>query len=379
VTSPSPNRFRLLVGGDAFCRAVAEDLGAAPGRVCVQFSTFEGDRAGQAFGDLLLARASAGGDVRMILDRYSEVIVSDTYPVALHRRRAVAEERRATRHLLERLAGVGVAIQQVAPPGRFRQYLLYRDHKKMVVLDDEIAYVGGINVSDHNFAWHDFMVRIEGPLAADVGRDFMTTWAGSTAPLTEARPLGDYVLNQCAGRPTILDEVIRLVGDARDHLVIESPYLCGDRIEAALLDAASRGVRVLVIVPSRPNHLHNRVWSPTVRRRLTHRNITVRGFSGTDGMTHAKLLVVDDRIAVLGSLNYQEIEALTQKELNVFVREPSIVAELRAFAESDAAGGIALSPPRWAPGRTTYHVAHALLERWTRRLARRPAWRARYC
>jgi len=121
------------------------------------------------------------------------------------------------------------------------------------------------------------------------------------------------------------------------------------------------------------------VWVRKLRKRLRHDNIEVLGYPGSDGMTHAKLLIVDDATATFGSLNYQELEALTQKELNVFTRDPQLVAELRALATADAAVSRPVPRPRSAFGWFTYRVLHWLLRGWTNRLVRRAAWRAKYC
>ena len=370
---------RVFVGAEAFTNALRADLEHCEHTLRVQFSTFEGDAAGQAFAGMLLERAAAGVEVQLILDGYSEVITDDVYPFALRGRAKLHAEKRRTVELLAHLESSGIAIHRVAPAGRFARYLLYRDHKKMVVIDGRAAYVGGFNVSDHNYAWHDFMVRVDGDVVRDVARDFASTWAGETVALTERLDHGDYVLNQSAGRPTILDDALRLIAGARERLVIESPYLCGGSIEGAILDAARRGVRVLLVTPLRPNHLHNKVWVRKLRRRLRHANIQLVGYPGTGGMTHAKLLIVDNRVASFGSVNYQEIEALTQKELNVVTRDPDLVAELGALAAADAAESRPVPIPRTAFGWWSYRLAFWLVRIWTNRLLRKPDWRARYC
>jgi cardiolipin synthase len=350
----------------------------------VQFSTFEGDEAGQVFGELLLDRVAAGVEVQVILDGYSEIIADDVYPFAIRGRGVLAAGKRHRLELLERLEAGGVPVRRVNPPGRFARYLPFRDHKKMVIVDDRIAYVGGINISDHNYAWHDFMVRVDGPVVDDVVSDFTSTWAGQTVALTEHRSDRDFALNQCPGRPTILDATLDVIAHARERIVMESPYLCGDRVETALLDAAIRGVAVVLVTPGRANHLHNRVWVRKLRRRLRHDNIKVLGYPGTDGpgpggMTHAKLLIVDDTVATFGSLNSQEIESLTQKELNVFTRDPDLVSELSALANADAAVSQPVPQPRSAFGWFTYRFWYWFARTWTNRLLGRAAWRAEYC
>ena len=370
----------VFVGAEAFVDALRNDVADCHRTLRVQFSTFEGDEAGQVFAELLLERRTAGVEVEVILDGYSEVIADDVYPFSIRGRKTLTTERRKRTDLLADLERGGVALRRVNPAGRFHRYLLHRDHKKMVVIDDRIAYVGGLNVSEHNYGWHDFMVRVDDPeLVAAVVADFTGTWAGETPALTIQSDDHDYVLNHAPGRPTVLDAAIDLVASARVRIVVESPYLCGERIERALLDAARRGVHVRLVTPLRPNHLHNRVWVRKLRRRLRHANIAVLGYEGSGGMTHAKLLVVDGEIATFGSLNYQEIEAVAQKELNIFTRDPALVAELETLATADAGSSRPVPIPVTSFGWFTYRFLHWLVRAWTRRLLRRPTWRATYC
>lgn len=373
------NRFTLLAGAGAFMDELARTLQGDHARLYAQFMTFEGDATGQAFADMLAQQAARGADVRLMVDAYSDVILSDVWPVLIHRQGEVAAERARTHALFDRLRAQGAGVKRTAPPGALGRYLLYRDHKKMVVLDDRIAFVGGINISDHNYGWHDFMVKIEGPLAATLAHDFRTTWDGRTAPLATPCPGADFALNQCAGRYSIFEEILRMIGRAQRTIVIESPYLLGDHIERALRAAAERGVRVALILPGRSNKLLYRRWVRVLRRRLDHPHVTVWGFRGCGGMTHAKLILVDDQWASFGSLNMIELEGLTQKELNVFSSSPDLIAQLQALIARDLAQAAPLPAPRFVAGRPLYTVLYHFFRWWTRRLIRDADWKARYC
>ncbi|WP_162909529.1 phospholipase D-like domain-containing protein [Aggregatilinea lenta] len=373
------NRFDVRVGAAAFMASLRADLDRCEHSLYAQFMTYEGDASGEAFSALLAAKAAARLDVRLMVDGYSDVILSDVYPILVHRRGDVQRERSHTLALFDRLRADGVGVKRTAPPGRFKQYMLYRNHKKMVVLDERIAYVGGINISDHNYAWHDFMVRIEGPLAAVLARDFCSTWDGATVPLTARVPDGDFVLNQCAGRYSIFEEVLDMIGRAQHTLVIESPYLLGDHVETALRAAAERGVRVTLILPARSNKLLYRIWVRKLLHRLDHPNVTVFGYEGSGGMTHAKLIVADDRWASFGSFNMIELEGLTQKELNVFSSDPALIAQLNAVVTADLEAASPMALPRTVWGRFTYTILYRFFKWWTRTLLHRPDWKTLYC
>ncbi|NLX09898.1 MAG: phosphatidylserine/phosphatidylglycerophosphate/cardiolipin synthase family protein [Chloroflexi bacterium] len=369
----------MLVGAEAFLHALRIDLPGCHHSLYAQFMTYEGDASGQAFSALLAEKAAAGVDVRLLVDGYTDVVLSDVYPLLLHRWRAVRAERARTRALFDRLRAGGVGVRRTAPPGFLGRYMLYRNHKKMVVLDEQIAYVGGINISDHNFAWHDFMVRVEGPLVHDLARDFCSTWDGHTVALATPRPNLDFVLNQCAGRYSIFAEVLSMIDRAEQTLVIESPYLLGDQIERRIRAAAERGVRVTIVLPGRSNKLLYRLWVRKLLQRLSHPNIALYGFAADGGMTHAKLIIVDDRWASFGSFNMIELEGLTQKELNIFTSQTRFIARLNALIADDRARSHPLPPPRTTYGRFTYSLLYRAVRWWTNRLLRNPKWKARYC
>ena len=373
------NTYKVLVGTQAFLDALHTDLDDCNRSLDAQFMTYEGDAAGLAFSERLAAKAAQGVAVRLLVDGYTDFVVSDVYAYALPLHPAVRAEHRRTQAMLAELPDRGVAVKRTAPPGWMGRFMLYRNHKKMVLIDERVAYVGGINVSDHNFAWHDFMVRIEGPLVAELVRDYAATWTGEPLALAPVNGADDYLVSQNAGRPALLDAMLGHIDAAQHTLVIESPYLFGDRTEAHLLAAAERGVQLTLITPFNSNHGIYRVWVRALRRRLDHPNIALYGYQGTGGMTHAKLLIADNTWGSFGSFNFFELEGVGQKDLNVFSTNADLIAQLRALVAADLAQSVRLEPPDFAPGRFTYSAAYRLVHWWTQRQLKDPAWRAIYC
>jgi len=380
ATEPgADHRFRVLVGSAAFLDSLADDVAAASSSVHVQFSTYEGDDSGEAFGRLLVESADRGLDVRLTVDHYSDVVLSDFHPLLVHRLPEIRQERVRTHALFDRLRAHSVGVRRTAPPGALGRFLLYRDHKKLVILDDRVAYVGGINVSDHNFTWHDMMVRVEGPVVEALAADFRSSWDGRTVVLPAASPSGTSVVNHDAGRESILHELLAMIAGARETLVIESPYLLGDRLETAIVGAADRGVRVTLIVPYRANRGIVRMWRRRTLQRFRHRNIALLGYRDTGGMLHAKFAIVDGRRATFGSFNMFELESRTQKELNLFTDDPDLVAQLEAVVAADLRASVPMPAPTWTFGRFTYEWCYRFFDSWTRRLLRDTEWVATYC
>jgi cardiolipin synthase len=223
------------------------------------------------------------------------------------------------------------------------------------------------------------MVRIEGPLVRDLARDFCSTWEGSTVPFDRPNGTDDYILNQSVGRSSILIELLRMIDCAQHTLVIESPYLLGDTIEARIWTAAERGVQVTLIIPYRSNKRIYDLWHRTLQCRLNHPNIAIYGYQRNGGMIHAKLLIVDDQWASFGSYNVIELEGLTQKELNVFARNADLIAQFKMLVADDLAHSVRLAAPRRAFGRFTYAISYYLVAKRNKHLLQRPKWTERYC
>jgi cardiolipin synthase len=369
----------VLVGSGAFLESLVADVAAATSSFLAQFSTFEGDDSGEAFGALLAGSADRGLDVRLTVDHYSDVVLSDFHPLLVHRLPEIRQERVRTHALFDRLRAHSVGVRRTAPPGALGRFLLYRDHKKLVILDDRVAYVGGINVSDHNFTWHDLMVRVEGPVVETLAADYRSSWDGRTIALPAALSVGTSVVNHDAGRESILHELLQMIAGAQATLVIESPYLLGDRLESAIVAAADRGVQITLVLPFRANRGIVRMWRRRTLQRFGHPNIALRGYRATGGMLHAKFAIVDGRRATFGSFNMFELESRTQKELNLFTDDPALVAQLEAVVADDLEASVPMPAPAWTAGRFTYTWCYRFFDAWTRRLLRDPEWVETYC
>ncbi len=312
--------LELLIGAPAFWARAADDIDRARGRVLVQAMTFEGDSAGRAVA-AALAAASAG-DRRVLVDDYSRFVVSDRW-VAGRRDRlpaALRQEVEATHAMFAGLTRAGVGVRRTNPIGRLFANYPARNHKKLIVADDA-AYIGGINFSDHNFAWHDFMLRMEGGGAADwLAFDFEATWSGR--PRAGHADLPGLTLWSLDGRSNAaaFGDLMAMIDAARREIVVISPYLTFP-VTGALARAARRGVRVRLITPW-PNN------KPTVRDHLL-AAARRAGFEVTllGEMIHLKGLLLDGERLVIGSSNFDFVSLAAEEELMAVVEDPAIIAD----------------------------------------------------
>src|SRR5262245_41940152 len=354
--------LKLLHDALEFWPAVAADIATARESVFVQALTFEGDAAGRGLAEALLR--SPARDRRVLVDSFSKFVVSDRFLAAPRNLadRALRREARDTRVMWSALAWSGAPVHFTSPVGPFFVRFPARDHKKLVLVDDRIAYVGGINFSDHNFAWRDLMLRVE---KEDVARflreDFLRTWEGRARG---SRGRFDGIELHCLDGHTNeagFEAVLSLLDCAHDQVYMECAYVTSPFVER-LRAASARGVRVTVVTPDVNN------WK-AIRAHLAWQaarsSIEVRFYRGR--MTHMKALLVDDTTLVLGSANFDLWSYRYQREYLAVVTDPAPIADFRARTVAEGLRGSHRAPSRgcWLPGRLA-----ALELRWLERIAR---------
>jgi cardiolipin synthase len=313
----------ILVDSREFVEALAADVRSAQTSVYVQVLTFEADDAGRELIDIL--RRSPAADKRLLVDAYVKVMISDRLvfgPRALFDR-PLQEEARETRRLLRDLNDDGIRTRYSSPLGFLLRRLPRRNHKKLFIVDDRIAYVGGINVSDHNYRWHDVMLRIEDRAVASFLRDdFLSSWNGQVQ--SGRFDVGDYTLYLLDGRSNrvLFEDLLALFKTAKKRIWMETPYLTFPVYEH-LRAATDRGVTVEILAPAENNKpLFDRYTRWEARRS----GIELRCLPGE--MTHVKALLLDDHTLILGSSNFDYLSYSVQQELFVVIRDTAVIESI---------------------------------------------------
>jgi cardiolipin synthase len=335
-------RIRILVDSAEYWDALRHDLASARERVYVQTLSFEADDVGRAIAAELLS--SRAPDRRLLIDAYIDVVLRDR--IRYLPRNLLDPELRTlagdTRRLIDHLCEGGVPVRKTHGMGLLFAGFLSRNHKKLVVVDRNVVYTGGINFSQHNFDWHDVMIRMEGADIADfLAADFLDVWEGRSRH--QVRVFDGTEVHLLDGRTNAaaFEPMLELIDSATHEIFIHSPYITFpflDRIVAA----GRRGVRVTLVTPERNN------WPLVSSYVLWHARrggFAVHRYHGR--MSHLKALLVDDAL-VLGSCNFDYISYAGHQEIVLVIREPEVVDEFRRrVLEPD----LAAAPP-WH-GRTS--------------------------
>lgn len=313
--------YELLIGSAAFWDRARSDIAAARQRVLVQAMTFEGDSAGQGLAAALTANHAVSR--RVLVDDYTSHVINDTMLV-LSRDPAVHAEARATQAMFGALVRDGVQVRVTNPVGHNPLRYPMRNHKKLLVMDG-VAWIGGINFSDHNFAWHDLMLRIDNPAVADwLAEQFDRDWAGTPQAVRQRFGSGLEMLS-IDGRDNLvhLAPLLDRIAGARHSIEMISAYATFPFVDA-LAAAARRGVATTLYTP-RPNN------KPIVRDYLL-------GVARETGlrlrlmpeMTHAKALLIDGEELVLGSCNFEFVSCRSNAEFLATIRDAALIADFEA-------------------------------------------------
>jgi cardiolipin synthase len=313
------------------------DVAGARRSIHAQVMSFEGDQAGKRFASLLLGRKDL--ERTLIIDEYSLFHISDRF--LAHPRNALNrglwKERRETLRLVGELSDDGVTVHWTNPVGVLFLEFVSRNHKKSIVVDDRIAYLGGMNICDHNFTWRDIMLRVEDErVGAFMRNDIAATLRGDN--LSSRHDFGDLEIALLDGESNraLNEPILQLIREARESVVVQSAYLTFPFFDY-LAEAAGRGVSVTLVIPRDNNKPRMSEYAQWAAARA---GVAVRLYDGP--MSHIKAMLVDGEALVVGSSNFDYLSFHTNQEVLAIVRRPEVIAQYkRDVLEPDLARSVA--------------------------------------
>lgn len=334
----SGNAVDLLIDGDATFDAILSAIRGAKSYVLVEFYILRDDRIGAAFRECLMAKAREGCTVRLLYDAIGSHGLPKSY--------------------FETLAEAGVVVRNfhsIRQP-RSRLQLNFRNHRKIVIVDGETGFVGGLNVGDEYMGrdpkfghWRDTHLRLSGPVVAQLQLVFVEDWHWATdeelalnwSP-ARVEPGRDALV--VATGPADAMEAGSLyfcnaINAAQRRIWIASPYFVPDiDIQRALQLAVLRGVEVKILIPDMKDHLL--VWLAAFEfvGEALDAGVTVMRYR--DGFMHQKVVLVDDRFASVGTINLDNRSCRLNFEVTAVVFDPGFAAEVEAMLAADFARAV---------------------------------------
>ncbi|MBG79482.1 MAG: cardiolipin synthase [Phycisphaerae bacterium] len=355
--------LELKTNSDSFLEPLCRDIEQATRHVHLLTYIYLTDQAGQRVADALRAAAKRGVKCRVLVDSLG----SKAFLKSQLREDMMAEGVRVVEALPARLLRIA------------RTRLDLRNHRKIVVIDNSIGYLGSQNIADPSFApkakyapWVDCMVRMKGPAVHDLQELFLSDWYMDTVELEQelieevphVEPDGAEVQVIGSG-PDLPSEILSMVIQtcfhvASEEIILTTPYFVPDiAMETAMLAAARRGVDTTLILPKNNDSKLVALASRSHYERLLEAGIKIHHY--TSGLLHAKTLTVDRQLFLVGSANLDRRSLELNFEVNLLGWKPDFAGQLRLLQKSYLNESERVSDTQW------------LQARWPKRLARNAA------
>ena len=347
------NKVKLLVNGELKFPDVLEAIRNAKNHIHMEYYIYEDDEVGCEIEQLLIKKAKEGVDVRFIYDDFGSSTIR--------------------RKMAPRLKEGGV---KVFPFYRvifwaFANRLNYRNHRKIIIVDGNIGFVGGINVSNKyvnketntkKLFWRDTHMRIEGPGVLYLQYLFLCDWNFCSGddlkfekhffPKAIDGPVKGGKIVQIAAsgpdsdKPTILFALLQAIYLATDEILITTPYFIpGDSILDALVVSAMGGVSVKLLVPGISDSVIVNAAARSYYDDLLAAGVEIYFYK--KGFVHAKTMVTDRKTVMVGSANMDYRSFDLNFEVNAVVYDKEMGEELRNIFFEDLKDAEKVDPERW--------------------------------
>ncbi|MBD1548824.1 cardiolipin synthase [Roseibium aggregatum] len=333
------NSCDLLIDGEATFNSILEGIARARHTILVQFFIFRDDNLGRQFADALIERAKDGLTVYLLYDEVGCNGLPGAY--------------------MKRLREAGIHVSGFNEQHRYLRMLgpmrlNYRNHRKIVVTDFSSAWVGGHNVADEYMGrlekfgrWRDTHVKVTGPSALACALSFLEDWKWANGEEISfekidhiAQPGDEPVLVMPTGPADDMEDCsiafAEAAARARKRLWITSPYFVPSMdIQTALYAAAMRGVDVRILLPEKADH--TTVWLASHAHADTMVDRGIKVYRYTDGFLHQKVTLVDDDLASIGTVNFDNRSFRINFEITLWFTHERMIEKVSRMLEEDFA------------------------------------------
>lgn len=321
------NEVKVLKNGEETFDAIIEALEEAKDFIHLEYFIIRDDRIGRRIRDILVEKAKSGVAVRLIYDSVGCWQLGERY--------------------FEPLKSVGIEYHPFLPvlaPLMSRE-LNYRNHRKIIVVDGQIGFVGGLNIGveylgekDLGF-WRDTHLRLKGDSVYSLQNIFLNDWyfvskeeLSGSYYFPKTTSYGDKVVQVTSSGPdsdwfTIHQAYFTMITTAERRVWLVTPYLVPDKsLQMALKTAALSGLDVRILIPNKPDHFFVYWASRDNIQELLEAGVRI--FTYEQGFIHGKILIVDDACASVGTANFDIRSLEINYEVNAFIYDQEVVDQL---------------------------------------------------
>tara|TARA_R110002051_G_scaffold162063_3_gene233617 strand:+ start:1631 stop:3091 length:1461 start_codon:yes stop_codon:yes gene_type:complete len=342
------NKAKILVNGEEKFKLLLKDLKAAKSHIHMEYFIVVDDELGRQIIDILCDKAKNGVKVRLIYDDVGSKISAKV-------------KRKLSDSGIEHHAFMPVIFT------KFTSKFNYRDHRKIVVIDGNVGYVGGINLEkkyDNSFEnkvfWRDTHLRLEGDAVGSLQSTFLLNWDFVSNSKIDIKKLMKSPLKETANTTavqivssgpdtdwaSIMEALFSAINSANDYIYITSPYLIPNaEILAALTTAARSGVEVKVIIPKDSDSWAAKYATDSYIEQLLDSGIEVYRY--TKGFVHAKTIVIDNTLCSIGTANLDYRSFSINFEINAMIYDSKVSTKMKKIFMEDLKDCESIDVERW--------------------------------
>ena len=337
----SGNAAELLINGDKTYEAMLSAIAFATNYILLQSYIVNDDQAGQEFKQALIEKAKQGVNIYFLYDEIGSNKLSRGYIKSL------------CKH------GIQVSAFHTTRGQGNRFQLNFRNHRKILVVDGEVGFLGGLNIGDEYLGdnprlspWRDTHMKLQGPTVQSLQASFMQDWYWATRKFIDVN--WEIKANREANQTAFVlptgpaDRLkacnlffVNAINEAQTRLWIATPYFVPDEATlTALKLAAMRGVDVRILLPNRPDHLFVYLCSFSYYSEME--AIGIQLYRYKNGFMHQKIILIDEDIAGVGTVNLDNRSFFLNFEVMGFVAAPKFVESVEKMLKDDLAVSVAV-------------------------------------
>jgi cardiolipin synthase len=339
------NKVKLLKSGEETFTLILEAVSGARSNICIEFYIFKDDDTGKKLAEALKRKAKEGVNVYLLYDHFGSFLTS---------RRFWSDLKRSGIHVK-----VSHPFRWSAPRG-----YIYRNHKKLLLIDGQTAFLGGFNIADeyHGYfkkrtkLWRDTGVYLEGPIASKLLSIFMkswSTWKGRpirTDPLPQASTGSIPVIPVFASSRRAKRRMRKLytysIKNAQENISLTTPYFIpGRKILKALINTSRRGVDCRLLLQGETDVRSVYYAGRRYYRRLLKAGVKIYNYKGS--ILHAKTAVFDGYWSIVGSTNLDSQSLRRNEESNAGILDRDFSGYMNEVFQNDLENSIEINAEKW--------------------------------
>lgn len=338
---------KILATGEQTFQSFLDAIDVAVEHVHIEFFIFENDRVSNLLRELLIKKAHQGVRVRLIYDYWGSFKIPKSY--------------------IRSLKDAGVYVMPFLPVkiGLGKSKINYRDHRKLLIVDGKVGFIGGLNFADRYLygnklgVWRDTFARFKGPAVHGLQMQFLVDWYFVDGKMiTDMKYYPTPIISERKNMiqivssgpdtdwPYIMQGIASAIMSATQYIYIHTPYFVPNQtINDALIMAALSGVDVRLMIPLKSDSIATSYSSASYLEDVLAAGVMVLNY--IDGFLHSKAIVIDDFISIVGSSNLDERSFYQNFEANAFIYEKQTAIELKELFIEDSKKCVEIHFSEW--------------------------------